>query len=141
MEFSRAERQIIYKRTNGRCHVCGNKVYFTNYGQFGERGAWEIDHSRAVATGGTDRLNNLLPACISCNRSKGTVSSRAERARHGRKRAPLSSERRAAAKRDNAVVGSVIGGVVLGALAGPWGAAAGAAAGAYLGAQVDPDAD
>lgn len=140
MELSNADRRVIYDRTSGHCHVCGQKVYFTNYGRFGERGAWEIDHSRAVATGGTDRLNNLLPACISCNRSKGTVSSRAARSRYGRRRAPLSSERRAAAKRDNAITGGVIGGVV-GLVGGPWGVAAGAAAGAYLGSQIDPDAD
>ncbi len=53
MELSNAELRIIYKRTHGRCHVCGSKVYFTNYGRFGERGAWEIDHS----PGGGDGRN------------------------------------------------------------------------------------
>jgi 5-methylcytosine-specific restriction endonuclease McrA len=53
------------------------KLAFTNYGKRGARAAWEVDHSRAKANGGTDHLNNLMPACIPCNREKGTLTSRA----------------------------------------------------------------
>lgn len=34
--------------------------------------ATEIDHLVPVAKGGTDHLDNLVSACRSCNRSKGS---------------------------------------------------------------------
>jgi len=46
------------------------KLALTNYGMPREKGAWEIDHSNPVSRGGTNYLRNLVPACISCNRSK-----------------------------------------------------------------------
>src|SRR6266704_6497870 len=104
MLYSNADLRTIYNRTSGKCHLCGKQLALTNYGQFGERGAWEVEHSNARARGGTDRLNNLYAACISCNRSKGTVTTRAARAREGRRRAPLSREKRAEARSENAVL-------------------------------------
>ena len=52
--------------------------------------------------------------------------------------APLSRERRAAAKRDNGVAGGLIGAAV-GSLAGPAGALVGAGLGLYLGHKQNPD--
>jgi 5-methylcytosine-specific restriction endonuclease McrA len=74
----REETQLraIYDRTEGQCHNCRKRLTFRNYGLFGKRGAWEIEHSVAQARGGTDHGNNLFAACISCNRSKGDSSSR-----------------------------------------------------------------
>lgn len=66
----------VYDRNDGYCWHCGKKLAFSNYGVIGSRGAWEIDHSVPVSRGGTDRLNNLVPACIECNRSKQDLSSR-----------------------------------------------------------------
>ena len=57
----------IYRRTDGRCHICRKKLSLVNYGRAGERGAWQIDHSRARVKGGSDHLNNLFPACIPSN--------------------------------------------------------------------------
>ncbi len=37
--------------------------------------AWEIDHSKAKAKGGTNYFRNLQPSCIPCNRNKGDTSS------------------------------------------------------------------
>lgn len=136
--YSQRELREIYDRTSGYCHLCGQKVYFTNYNKPGRRGAWEVEHSKARALGGTERLNNKYAAHIDCNRDKGTVTTRAARARHGQTKAPLSRERRADAKRENAVAGGIIGAAV-GWLAGPAGAFIGAGVGAYLGHQTNPD--
>jgi uncharacterized protein YcfJ len=138
MSYSQPDLKLIYNRTSGYCHICGQKLSLTNYARPGRKGAWEVEHSRAKALGGTDRLNNLYAACIQCNRDKGTVAARTARRWNGRQRAPLSRSRRGAVKRENTVIAGVIGGV-LGALAGPWGAAAGAAAGAYVGSKVNRD--
>lgn len=136
--YTRSELRRIYDRTSGYCHLCRQKVYVTNYAKAGHHGAWEVEHSNARANGGTDRLNNLYAACIACNRDKKTVTTRTARAWHGRRKAPLSRERRAVAKRENALAGVVIGAAV-GAMAGPVGALVGASLGGYLGHKQNPD--
>jgi len=80
MAFSSEQLNQIYNRTSGYCHICHKKLAFKNYGVFGARGAWEVEHSNPQAKGGTNRLNNLYPACITCNRSKG--ASRTENLAH-----------------------------------------------------------
>jgi hypothetical protein len=138
MAFSPEEISSIYDRTSGYCHLCRKKVAFKNYGALGARGAWEVEHSVPKVKGGTDHLNNLYPACISCNRSKGATSTRAARGGNGLSRAPLSVERRKSAKERNALIGGATGGAI-GALFGPIGAILGAAFGAGLAHKKNPD--
>ncbi len=139
MQYAREDLRAIYDRTSGYCHICGKKLALNNYGRFGDKGAWEVEHSNARARGGTDRLNNLYPACISCNRSKGAVTTRTARAWEGRKRAPLSREKRRAARRDNAILGGGLAFLGATALAGTgWGIVA-AAVGALAGFKSNPD--
>jgi len=110
MGFSDEQLNKVYDRTDGRCHLCGKKLTFKNYGCLDARGAWEVEHSNPKARGGTNRLNNLYPACIACNRSKGAGSTKAARARNGRTRAPMSAAKRESARQENAVAGGLIGG-------------------------------
>lgn len=79
MGFSKKEIENIYHKCNGYCNICDKKMYLTNYGKPGERGAWEVDHSNPIACGGTDNKNNLQPTHITCNRSKGTKSTKTAR--------------------------------------------------------------
>ena len=51
------ERKQVLRAAGRRCHICG--------GPAGEK--WEADHVRSVARGGSDQLNNYLPACRTCN--------------------------------------------------------------------------
>jgi 5-methylcytosine-specific restriction endonuclease McrA len=95
MTYDDATLTKIYVRTNGKCHLCHKKLSFTNYGQGGAKGAWEVEHSIPRANGGTDHLNNLFPAHIGCSREKGTYTSRTARSWNGRTRAPISKERKA----------------------------------------------
>jgi hypothetical protein len=83
-------------------------------------------------------LNNLFAACISCNRRKGTHTTRTARAKHGKTKAPLSAKKRRSARQENAVLGGLAG-AAIGAIFGPVGAAAGAAVGAHLGHKKNPD--
>jgi hypothetical protein len=89
MAYSDEELERIYDRTNGRCHLCHKKLAFRNYGAFGARGAWDVEHSVARATGGLEHANNRYAACVSCNRSKGTRSSRSVRMQNGVRRSPM----------------------------------------------------
>lgn len=140
MAWTEDERWRIFQKTDGRCHICRKRLCFNNR-RVGERGAWQVDHSRARANGGGDHANNLLPACCDCNNEKSTGSTRAARARagHGRTRAPMSKAKKTAAKQRNAVVGG-LGLGALGALfGGPAGAVIGGIAGAALGGSADPE--
>jgi hypothetical protein len=136
MAYSEESLNHIYDRTNGFCHICNKKLSFVNYGKPGRKGAWEVEHSRCKAKGGTNRLCNLFPACIACNRRKGTYTTKTARAWHGRTRAPLSKEARRKAQKSNTLAGAIIGGI-LSAIAGPGGAAAGAAIGGLVGSSFE----
>jgi len=138
MAFSDEELGRIYERTAGRCHVCRKKLAWKSYGLPRARGAWEVDHSKARARGGTNRLNNLYAACVGCNRRKGSGMARAARAQHGYRSAPLSREGQGRRRRKN-MIGGALAGAGLGSLAGPGGAAVGALLGAVIGGEVDPE--
>jgi hypothetical protein len=103
-------------------------VVWANYGRLDLRGAWEVEHSIPRAKGGSDRLTNLYPACIGCNRAKGSKSTRSARAKHGKVRAPLSRGWRLWARIENAVAGSL-----LGVVAGSFVSAEGALLGSWIG--------
>lgn len=139
MAFSEEELKHIYERTSGYCHICHKKLAFMNYGKTGTRAAWEVEHSNPRAKGGSNGLNNLYPACISCNRSKGASSTTSARANNGKSRSPLSVEKRRKAKAGNALAGGTLGAMVGGAMAGPVGAFFGACVGATFGHKQNPD--
>jgi hypothetical protein len=138
MAFNEAEINKIYNRTSGRCHICHKKLALINYGAVGARAAWEIEHSIPQAKGGTDHLNNLYPACISCNRSKGSSSTASARSKHGKSRAPLTGDKRKKARAGNTLAGGALG-AMLGSVGGPVGTFIGACLGASLGHSHDPD--
>ena len=138
MNVTAARRNAIYDRTSGYCHVCGKRLSFVNYGRFGRRGAWEIEHSVARVNGGTDRLCNLYAACISCNRKKQHFTTRTARRWNGRSRAPLSVTRRRQAHWNNAVAGAGLG-LLCGLPFGVVGALAGPILGALIGNWQNPD--
>ena len=75
MRYTDDDLSYIYDKTGGYCYHCEKKLAFINYGLFGSKGVWEVDHSNPIARGGTDYLRNLVPSCISCNRSKQDLKS------------------------------------------------------------------
>ena len=138
MRYSNKRLNSVFDRTDGRCHLCHRRLAFSNYGELGSGGAWEVDHSLAKALGGSDHLNNLYPSCVPCNRYKGVGSSRTTRARHGKSKAPLSVMKIEAAKLDASLAGVFLGGVV-GSLFGRGGTVVGALAGLFIGLAHDPE--
>lgn len=138
MAFTTDQLNQIFDRTSGYCHICHKKLALKNYSVFGARAAWEVEHSNPQAKGGSDRLNNLYPACISCNRSKGDSSTALARAKNGKSKAPLSTLKRNKAKSENAFAGGALGAIV-GLVTGPFGAIVGAIIGATLGHKLNPD--
>lgn len=138
MKYSPEQLDTIYDKTSGKCHICGKKLARSNYGILGARGCWEVEHSVAVAKGGTDSMNNLLAACISCNRSKGESTSRTARARNGRSRAPYSTAKISEIKAGHAVSGAALAGVATLFFA-PELFLVAAIAGALVGYEIDVD--
>ena len=138
MPFTNDKLNDIYDRSSGRCHVCHRRLSFKNYGALGERGAWEVEHSNPRIKGGTDRLSNLYPACISCNRSKGAASTRCARASNGLVRAPLSYSMREQSMIDNAIVGAVLGGILANAF-NPKAVFLGSILGMAVGHNINPE--
>lgn len=139
MAFEKIQLERIFDRTSGLCHICWGKLCRKNYGQFGKRGAWEVEHSVARSNGGTDHGNNLFAAHIACNRQKGCLTARTVRNWNGKTCAPMSAARRETAQSENAFLGAVFGGLAGLVVAGPVGAAVGAFAGGKFGESLDPD--
>jgi hypothetical protein len=54
---SRSERQNIFEKTAGRCHICGGLI----------EGDWEADHVFSHSLGGRHEADNYLPAHPICN--------------------------------------------------------------------------
>jgi hypothetical protein len=139
MAFNDEALSRIFDRTDGRCHICGKRLCFQNYGASGRRGAWEVEHSIPRARGGTDHANNLFAACIPCNRAKGKVTTRTARRWNDRTAAPFSRKKKAKIRKSNAVKGGAIGGLLGAVLGGPVGFVVGTLSGAVLGHDKDPE--
>jgi hypothetical protein len=142
MAFSQERRKEIFDKTHGKCHICGVRLSFKKYGQLNIARAWEVEHSKPQSKGGSHHLNNLYPAHIDCNRSKGNRSTRTVRAIHGRTKAPLSKEKKEAIQANNTAGGSVAG-LGLGMLMGltPVGLITATIIGGVFGNSLDPEDD
>jgi hypothetical protein len=69
--YSLKQLKLVFAKTNGHCHFCGDKLLFDRYGYkdaFGLCGSWEADHVVQRGKGGRKSAENCLPACIRCNR-------------------------------------------------------------------------
>lgn len=65
MSISKKTRQLVYDKCGGHCAYCGKEIAYKDM---------QVDHIHAQHKGGTDDINNLLPACRACNFRKGTYS-------------------------------------------------------------------
>lgn len=153
MKFDKETLDGIFAKTNGRCHLCHGDLTRSLYGDTGAKKGWEVEHSKPQALGGTHHMNNLFPAHVSCNRSKGTTSAAEVREENGVSGPPMSAERIEKKRGDNAATGAgvgAVGGVLLfgalraaGMALGPVGfvvtTVATAALGAAIGSEKDPE--
>jgi len=138
MAYDKNTLRKIYDRTTGYCHICKKKLSFKNYGKTGKRGAWEVEHSHPRSSGGTNHLNNLYAACISCNNLKGIHTTQTARSWNNRTRAPLSKVRREKAKCASAIGWGIVG-AGIGAVGGPVGMLLGAGILGKAGYDAEPD--
>lgn len=59
-----AERMTVYNKCNGHCAYCGCELEYKDM---------QADHVEALQRGGADTLDNMLPACRSCNHYKSSM--------------------------------------------------------------------
>lgn len=62
--LTKAERQAVYDKCKGHCAYCGCGLEYNDM---------QVDHAQPLRCGGADTLNNMLPACRSCNHYKATL--------------------------------------------------------------------
>ena len=63
--LTKAERERVYRKCNGRCAYCGCVINYKDM---------QVNHAIPLRKGGSDTLNNMLPACRSCNHYKSTFT-------------------------------------------------------------------
>ena len=69
--FSDAALKVIFDKTAGHCHFCGDPLVLKKYGWKDLDdldGAWELDHVIQKGKSGSENAGNCLPACVRCNR-------------------------------------------------------------------------
>jgi len=63
--INKKTKEIVFDKTDGRCHVCGKTLFFN--AKAGSRERWRVDHILQKSRGGEDLINNYLPICRDCN--------------------------------------------------------------------------
>ena len=63
--LSEQERIRIWNKLSGHCAYCGCEIKFKEM---------QADHVVPLYRGGKDEIDNLLPACRSCNHYKSTLT-------------------------------------------------------------------
>lgn len=61
-KISAPEWLSIQKKYNNRCFYCGRQTKLTK------------DHVVPISRGGSDTLDNIVPACMRCNRLKSAIT-------------------------------------------------------------------
>lgn len=64
--LSKKQRETVWAKTDGRCHVCGIEIELNNF---------HADHVKSHITGGVHAENNYLPSCSICNNLRWHYSS------------------------------------------------------------------
>jgi len=64
-KLTKSERHSIHQKTTGHCAYCGCEITLKTM---------QVDHIIALDRGGKDEIDNMLPACRSCNHYKHTLT-------------------------------------------------------------------
>lgn len=64
-KLSEEERLQIYNKCNRRCAYCGCNIEYKDM---------QVNHAEPLWCGGADELNNMLPACRTCNYYKTPIN-------------------------------------------------------------------
>lgn len=62
------KRAIVFAKNNGKCFYCDDQLEID--------GEWHIEHKTPKSKGGSNDLENLVPACPSCNLKKSAKTAK-----------------------------------------------------------------
>ena len=62
--FTKEEREYIYRRDNGICQLCGEKLQYEDM---------TIDHAIPLSDGGRNEISNYQCSCLACNQLKNNI--------------------------------------------------------------------
>lgn len=65
IRLSKAERRQVLEKMHGHCAYCGQEICLEDM---------QVDHIVSLRKGGADAIENMFPACRSCNHYKSTLS-------------------------------------------------------------------
>jgi 5-methylcytosine-specific restriction endonuclease McrA len=60
------KRQTVYEKTDGHCAYCGTEL--------GKLKNMTLDHIVPLSLDGGNGVNNMFPACLTCNQAKGALT-------------------------------------------------------------------
>jgi hypothetical protein len=60
-----AERREVHNKCRGHCAYCGEELAYKNM---------HVDHVQPISVCGSDTLDNILPACRSCDHYKSSLT-------------------------------------------------------------------
>lgn len=63
--LTKAERQAVYDKCNGHCAYCGIELPISRM---------QVDHVEPFSLTEKDTIENMLPACRSCNNYKSSLT-------------------------------------------------------------------
>ena len=63
MKMAPSKRRVVFEKTSGRCWYCGSGI---------DLETMCVEHATPKSKGGRNEIDNLLPACRSCNSQKYT---------------------------------------------------------------------
>lgn len=73
------KKSKVYWKSSGKCWYCGEQlteeqIYDDNGKAISSISRWHVDHIFPLSKGGGYEIENLAPACISCNSSKSDMT-------------------------------------------------------------------
>lgn len=64
-KFTDYEKKTVYANGNGHCAICGRPISFSEM---------TVDHKVPLSKGGGNGIENLQPACKTCNLMKNSLT-------------------------------------------------------------------
>ena len=75
--FDNETINYVYEKTDGYCYYCSKRLSFKNYGEPGNHGAWEIDHSKPKSKAAPIIVGIWFPHVLSATGTKAQEEAQA----------------------------------------------------------------
>jgi len=94
-EYDSEDIEALWERQSGQCMYCKSSL-----GDDASDEEYQVDHIIALASGGTNRIQNLQLLCCDCNRSKGAQNPNEYAKEHGLLMTPKPGEHKSSVREE-----------------------------------------